>query len=368
MKKILFIGIMCWSVLACKTVQLKYVPSTNTVFSVDGRTLRNTKGGIELISSGALVEFQFSGDSCVIALNNIAGKGDYNFVSIELDGAYQGRLKIIDSQPNSFTIKTKKTQDWHSLRIYKATEAANGIIGFYGANAKDIKKLPSTAKLRIEFIGNSITCGMGNDTQEIPCGTNKWYDQHNAYWSYATLVARAMNAHFTLSSVSGSGIYRNWNSDGPTVPQVYESAYLQNDSTKRWNFKTFTPDIVSIALGTNDLSAGDGKKQRLPFEEKLFVDTYVKFIKNIASNYPNAQIVLITSPMVTGERGKILSTCLRKVQSIVLEEKITNKTVKVFEFTPIKATGCGGHPIKAEHEQMANQLLPFIEEVASGLK
>ncbi|MCU7550204.1 hypothetical protein OCK74_13865 [Chitinophagaceae bacterium LB-8] len=30
---------------------------------------------------------------------------------------------------------------------------------------------------------------------------------------------------------SGIGVYRNWNSDGPTMPQVYEAAIFQEAIT-----------------------------------------------------------------------------------------------------------------------------------------
>lgn len=73
-----------------------------------------------------------------------------------------------------------------------------------------------------------------------------------------------MSLFFTLlSPISGAGIYRNWNSNGPTVPQQCEQAYLRLDSLKKWGFTTIVPDIVCIALKTNDLSQGEGATARL---------------------------------------------------------------------------------------------------------
>ncbi len=80
-----------------------------------------------------------------------------------------------------------------------------------------MKALKVPAASLIEFIGNSITCGAAADPSEVPCGTGVYHDQHNAYYAYGPRVARALAANYIVRSVSGSGIYRNWNSDGHAV-------------------------------------------------------------------------------------------------------------------------------------------------------
>jgi lysophospholipase L1-like esterase len=57
--------------------------------------------------------------------------------------------------------------------------------------------------------------------------------------------------------------------DGPSMPQVYENIDFQINNPLKWDFKTYTPSIVSIALGTNDLSNGDGKSPRKSFDERF---------------------------------------------------------------------------------------------------
>ena len=73
----------------------------------------------------------------------------------------------------------------------------------------------------IEFIGNSITCGAAFDVLSIPCKMGEYHDHHNSYFAFGLKIALALYIEFILSSVSGIGDYRNWNSDGPTMPQVY---------------------------------------------------------------------------------------------------------------------------------------------------
>jgi hypothetical protein len=204
---------------------------------------------------------------------------------------------------------------------------------------------------------------MANDTKDIPCGTGKWYDQHNAYMAYGPRVARALNADFMVSAVSGIGIYRNWNSIYPTMPQVYESAYLEIDSNQRWDFNRYIPDVVSIALGTNDFSDGDGKTARLPFNPEIFIDTYVSFIRTIYTHYPNTQIVLLTSPMLSGAKRDLHLTCLQAVKAKAEALYRGKKPIEIFQFKPMVPKGCSYHPDLNDHEVLAEEVMPFFKRI-----
>jgi lysophospholipase L1-like esterase len=363
--------LLIWAALSLNSfvsAQVLTFPATDKAISFQGRTVPNAGGAIELISSASLAGFQFEGDSCIIQLRNITAPGDYNYVALELDGEYMGRLKVSGTELQNSVINPVKKKAWHTLRIYKATEAANGVVLFQGVKASDLKPLQAKSNLKIEFIGNSITCGMGNDLQLIPCGSDKWYDQHNAYWSYASITARMLGADFMLSSISGAGIYRNWNSNGPTVPQQYESAYLHTDSLKEWDFSAFIPDIVLVALGTNDLSNGDGKSQRAPFDSTTFIREYISFVGNIYRHYHNAELILLTSPMISDERSEVLYICLQSVQKEAAKQFPGQKEIRVFRFNEVPSTGCSGHPTIEEHKMMAAQLQPYLKDQAAGLK
>lgn len=67
------------------------------------------------------------------------------------------------------------------------------------------------------------------------------------------------------------------------------AVYLNTDSTKVWKFSSTAPDVVSICLGTNDLSDGDGIKVRQPFDEEQFLQRYISFIQTIYKCYPHTK-------------------------------------------------------------------------------
>jgi lysophospholipase L1-like esterase len=305
--------------------------------------------------------FSFKGESCsVYAYNNDAG--GHNYLQYVLDGVYKGRLKVTGNTPNKIMINTGSAGK-HVVWIYKATEAITGPIIIREISADDIKAIAPTPDPLIEFIGNSITCGALADTSDVKCGQGAYQDQHNAYYAYGPRVARALHANYLLSSVSGIGIYRTWNMDGPSMPQVYEKRSLQQDDTVLWDFKKYEPKIVSIALGTNDLSNGDGVHARKPFDSAMFVKNYIAFVQLVKTKYPAATIALLSSPMVNGNNRILLQHCLTVIKKNIDALYPGDKPVALFFFEPMQPHGCSGHPSVADHGVMAEALYPFFKNL-----
>ncbi len=321
-------------------------------YSIDNHNLK-------LISSAVHFGFTFTGKECQVyaSINDTNG---HNYLQYELDGVYQKRIKVNGGAAQPITLPAD-SDGTHTVWIYKATEAQTGPIYIQKITGAHLHALQERNAPLIEFIGNSITCGAAADTSEVPCGVGDYHDHHNAYYAYGPRVARALGFNYILSSVSGIGVYRNWNSDGPSMPQVYEKTDLTYDSTQQWNFAKYTPAIVSIALGTNDMSRGDGVKKRLPFDSVQFTSHYIQFVKLVKNKYPNAQIALLSSPMMHGADRELLQNCLTAVKKSVDALYPAAKPVAIFFFEPMQAGGCSGHPSVEDHGKMAEQLLPFFK-------
>jgi hypothetical protein len=326
-----------------------------------GRFAFNDQQDLELISSASHVGFIFKGKvSQVFAY--IPSGSEHNYIQYELDGVYQKKIRIEgDARLPTLIVATKN--GIHTVWIFKATEAHTGPIFIEKITGKNLRPLKEPTRPFIEFIGNSITCGAAADPAETPCGSGVYHDQHNAYYAYGPRVARALSTGFMLSSVSGIGIYRNWNSDGPTMPQVYEKTDFQDNGKRFWNFQTYAPDIVSIALGTNDFSSGDGKKQRLPFDSAAFVSAYTKFVQLVKSKYPQAQIALLSSPMLNGEPMITIQNCLTVVKGNIDAMNLSDKKIALYFFKPMHPRGCWGHPSLEDHALLAGELIPFFKKL-----
>ena len=326
-----------------------------------GRTFRMKDDRLILISSAAHFSFSFEGKECKLYAS-IDDWQDHNYLQYELDGVYQKRIRINKNNKQPFLL-TADNDGKHTVTIYKATEAHSGPIYFWSVSGKKLQSIKPTSSPVIEFIGNSITCGAAADPSEVPCGTGLYHDQHNAYMAYGPRVARALNVNFIMSSVSGIGIYRNWNSDGPTMPQVYENINFQIDSMgSKWT-SIYKPKVVSIALGTNDFSNGDGKKPRLPFDSVQFVNTYIKFLQTVHSKYPEAKIALLSSAMLNGSKRELLQNCLTTIKQSAIALWGNDVKIETFFFKPMQATGCTGHPNVQEHAILAEEITPFYRNL-----
>ena len=158
---------------------------------------------------GVYITIKFIGESCSVILNDevLWGKNQ-NYLEIVVDG----NAKRIQTKGRRDTIEIDADRlagDEHTLVICKNTEANIGYLEFVGIWCQQLVEPSARPKRKIEFIGNSITCGTGADQSEIPCGKGVWQDQHNAYLSYGPVTARALNAQYHLSAVSGIGLMRS---------------------------------------------------------------------------------------------------------------------------------------------------------------
>jgi hypothetical protein len=353
--------LLCFIITACSSS--KKNTGNNVLEANDllpyGRTAI-TSNRLELISSAVHFGFSFEGKACDVYASLPQGM-DHNYLQYELDGVYQNRIKVSNSQPAIHL--TAATDGQHTIWIYKATEATSGPIFIEKIAGNKLTSLPNPNAPLIEFIGNSITCGADADTSTMRCGVGEYHDYHNAYYAYGPRVARMLGANCILSSVSGIGIYRTWNHEEPSMPQVYEKTDFQVNDTRSWDFSQYHPQIVSIALGTNDLSNGDGKTPRSPFDSAKFVNNYISFVQLVRSKYPDAQIVFLNSPMVSGVRNVLLENCLQTIKMHIDHSYPGDKPVALFHFKPMKAGGCAGHPSVQDHAILADELFPFFNSL-----
>jgi hypothetical protein len=184
----------------------------------------------------------------------------------------------------------------HTIVIQKRTEPLvgkgifKGFILDHGA-----KLLPPNKQTdrRIEFIGNSMTSGYG-----VMSDSSNWHfspQTENAVMSFASITARALQAEYHLISFSGRGVVRNYGDPHKTSAEPMASLYDRTccfDSTRKWDFKRWVPQVVVIDLGTNDFSTK-------PYPDSTaFQAAYNLLIDRIRLLYPGVAIFCVSSPMV----------------------------------------------------------------------
>ncbi len=170
----LFLFLTLGFMLSCKTQTEKnryFFNAAQTAFTYSGRTEILNDTTPALISSAAHVVFNAKSDSITFLMDS---EGDStSYMVVEVNGNYYDRFRVISDSVNRISIPLTQEKN-NEVGIYKATEASNGPLLFYGVEAKSIESAKDTTTATIEFIGNSITCGFGADNEEIPCDTGTW--------------------------------------------------------------------------------------------------------------------------------------------------------------------------------------------------
>lgn len=300
------------------------------------------------------VKARFKGTFCNAIMNDemLWGK-NHNYLEIVIDDTVLYRLQTKGKRD---TIRVAKGLIYgtHTILIAKNTEANIGYLEFVGLQCEALLPLPEKPKRKMEFIGNSITCGTGADQSEIPCGKGVWQDQHNAYLAYGPITARNVNAQWMLSSVSGIGLMHSCCNMDVLMPQVYDNINMRNgkDSLK-WSFANYQSDVVTVCLGQND-----GIQDSV-----TFCGAYVQFLQRLRGDYPNAQLICLTSPMA----DSLLASSQKKYLTGIVESmnKSGDKKVSFYFFSKRYYHGCDSHPDLAEHKEIADELTAYVKKLMS---
>ena len=298
-------------------------------------------------SPGVYIKVKFNGDACTLFVNDQELYGNvHNYLEVVVDGKpYRFQTKYA---ANKITLHGLGNGA-HTITICKDTESGNGYLEFAGIECDKLLQLPSKPLKKIEFIGNSITCGFGADNSETGCSKGQWYDQHNAYMAYGPLTARALSAQWELASVSGIGMIHSCCGMKILMPQVYDKLDLRDDSIP-YDFNDYVPDLVSICLGQND-----GIQ-----DSTAFCSAYVDFVKTVRSKYANAKILLLSSPMADDKLRAVLKNYLTSIQKYFYENG--DQHIYKYFFEKQYNHGCASHPDLKEHKEIADLLIHFIKE------
>lgn len=326
---------------------LQFFKADNPYIQYTGRIDFSNPALPRFWSPGVYIKAKFTGSYCEVILNDEVLYGNnHNYIEIIIDNKKPFRIKIA-GKTNTVKAAGGLSNGEHTITICKNTESGNGYLEFVGLRCKTLLRTDDKPLRKIEFIGNSITCGTGSDLSKIPCDSGQWYDQHNAYLSYGPATARNLKAQWHLTSVSGIGLIHSCCNMNITMPEVFNKVNLRINSIK-WNFKKYEPQVVTICLGQND-GAQDSAR---------FCKAYVNFIKDIRKHYPGADIVCLTSPMADASLATIMKNYLTGIVDFI-REKGDNKVSKYF----FSKKYSRGHPDLAEHQQIARELTSYIKKL-----
>lgn len=318
--------------------------STGCAFNVNAKTLE-----IDILSCGS-VPAETSQARVVVFVN------DDRVVDKMIDDSYQ-----------TITVFSCKKAVQGEVKVLKVTESAQSWIGISSLRVDENGTVtPVAAKdMKIEFIGDSITCGYGIDDPDRNNHFKTATEDNTKTYAYKT--AEKLNADYSMVCVSGSGVISGYTgsssrNESALVPSFYDKLGFTwgnttiNDKSPneiQWDFSKFVPDVVVINLGTNDNSYTKGNSAKC----KEYEDAYVAFLKDIRSKNPDAYIIC-----TLGLMGKEL---LPSIQNAVARTKDSKITWLELPSTSAYGTCADWHPCEKANEASAEILIEKIKSLGT---
>lgn len=267
-------------------------------------------------------------------------------LEIVIDNAPVNYIEL-EKDINEYTVFSGMTGT-HTVELHKRTERMTGgirICDFTLPQGGEFLAPPPANKLKLEYFGDSITCGAGASREHL--APNNRLDT-DAFRSYVGISARMLMADYHTMSLSGCGMIQDCMGGGGVVPPNFK--YGCGD--KPWDFSKYMADAVIINLGQNDFSA--------PIDAEKYEKRYLEFIDEIYEAYGEIYVFCCV--------GTMNDNYLPHVKNVVEAANKAGKTkVHVVDLGVIipEVEGWGGmfHPGLQAHYRMGIDLANEISRI-----
>lgn len=326
---------------------------THTNIAYEGRIGKNDSNS-EIYWSGSSIKINFEGTAAKAILEDEKGA---NYFNVIIDGNKFETLKL-DSIKKTYTLAENLPFGKHSIELTKRNEWTFGTTYFYGFEITGSKVLPSDKEksIFIEFYGNSITTGHGNEDYSGEDAADG--SVTNNYNTYAAITARAIDAEYSCIARGGIGIMVSW--FDMIMPEMYDRLN-PNHVTSKWDFSKKQADIMVVNLFQNDswiVNNPEHPQFKRRFEngkpnEAYIINAYSNFIKTLREKNTTATIVCLLGNMDITKEGSPWPSYVQKAINTLNDEKIYTC------FVPYKNSA--GHPKVEEHTIIAKELTQLIK-------
>jgi lysophospholipase L1-like esterase len=319
--------------------------------AITGRTLPAPGGGVVRQWPGTYFETAFTGAAAFFRV----GPGNVS-LRIGVDGG--APVALVKPAPGLYRV-TGLSGGAHRLRIDVASESQAGPTmfgGFFAPAGTRPAPLPHRARA-IEFIGDSHTVGYGNTSSTRQCTEDQVWATTDTSRGLAALTAARYHADYQVNAISGRGIVRNYNGfAADTLPQAYPFALF--DKARLAGDADWRPQVIVIALGTNDFSTPLNPGEKWKDREALRADyeaTYIRFVGSLRRQYPHAYIVLWATDFGDGEIRNEVDKVAKSLQ------RAGDARVGFVPVHDLAFTACNYHPSIADDRKIADAIAAYVD-------
>jgi len=354
MKQLIFalsFALFCLSGFA----QTKLIPASHEAIRYVGRFDFSNPQEVHYDWSGVYIQFSFRGTECALKMSDTG----HNYYNVFIDEQPSKTFEV--KSDTTLVIASRLGTQVHKIQIYKRTEGNQGTGTFKGILISDNgemlpwKEVPTR---KIEFIGNSITCGYGTEGLSK---NERWKPStENNYLSYAPIMARAFNADYHIVAHSGMGVVRNYGYKEKVSPNAMPDRFNRVFDEKEqplWNFRQWKPDVLVINLGTNDFSTQ-------PYPDKaVFKAGYEKLINEVRKQYGDLPIFCVVGPMTDEPCYSYVKEMVEDFRSVYQKKNVYFVGIPTYLMNPEKDLGSDTHPNYNGQRKMAAHVLPVISSI-----
>ena len=260
-------------------------PATDPAIHYEGRWQEN--GGCYEAAQGAVyLEAAFRGTHVAANLQD-----HENRWLVSIDGGPPRKVRAAADGPT--VLADGLPAGRHTLRLERATEGSYGVSHFRGLEADSLEAPARQAeRLRLEFVGDSITAGFRND------GVKRGHNDaaiEDGSMAFAPQLARLLGADYSIVAKSGEGVVHNWGAPWPDRGLHTEERYRwtlygahKTPGNTIWQSEKLPVSAVILALGTNDFS----DKERRPYHEE-YVQAWTSLMRRVHAMNPEAPIICL---------------------------------------------------------------------------
>lgn len=333
--------------------------------------------GAEITFRGSLLKARLLSQSYTMPLPpNFPGEPvtDYPCVGVIEGGELQKRFCL--KEEDTWITLYEGEEGIHTLELRKLSENIRGKVALLDLQTDGELCPPAAgeAELRLEFIGDSITCGYGNEAlnRDDPFTTEE-ENAHIAYGPLCRAILQEKTGRSTdISLISYSGIcagrpkYPMMPGFMPCMLDLYpytDKPTCDNLSREAepWDFAKHPKDIIVINLGTNDVNPVrfNPDFDKAAEEEAHFGDNYIELLTMVRKlNGEKPYIVCTLGPM-----DHYLFDVLRdRVEAYIKETGDQKVLIHKFIGINLMSEGFGavGHPSAKTHERMSRELAKVL--------
>lgn len=350
---------------------------------IRGRTVEDPqRGGLYMNWSTAGVELKFRGSKLSVIVESIGNKNmmdpaapeEFPVLALidEEDNIAVRRLVKSDEREVTLFEAADGEEAERLVKVIKLTEDSRGKIRLIGLDIEgELLPLPEReTKPMIEIVGDSITCGYGNEVTDPALHFDP--ETENGWIAYGPAAAREIGADWSIVAASGIAV-AGWSGapagfGPPHFAMEEQYAYtdraiadLRELPNPEWDFAAHKSDVVVINLGTNDASQIAFSRNREEAEQR-FREHYAAFIREVRRlNGPDTYILCTLGPM-----DYYLLDEIRDLVSAYQQETGDEK-ISFYKYAHVnmmfEGFGADMHPSAKTHARMGRELAAVLKKI-----